>query len=68
MSFWDFLNFGKVDEEKIAEAIAAGKTPTIGSSEELEIYLKVKIKDEEFSKIIAEILQEGKWKERGQPL
>ena len=56
MSFWDFLNFDKVDEEKIANAVAAGKAPTIGSSEELEIYLKCKKNDEEFSKIFVQIL------------
>ncbi len=55
MGFWNFLNFNKANEEKIAKAIAVGKTPTIGSSEELKIYLKYKIKDEEFSKIIVQI-------------
>jgi hypothetical protein len=56
MSFWDFTNPNKVNEEKIANAVAAGEIPTIESSEELEIYLKYKIKDAEFAKIFTQIL------------
>jgi len=56
MSFWDLINLNKVDEEKIASAIAAGKTPTVSSSKELEIFLKYKIGDAEFAKIFTQIL------------
>ena len=56
MGFWDFLNLNRVNEEKIANAVAAGEIPTIKSSEELEIYLAYKIKDAEFAKILTRIL------------
>jgi len=56
MGFWDFLNFNRVNEEKIANAVAAGKIPTIESSEELEVYLAYKIKNAEFAKIFTRIL------------
>jgi hypothetical protein len=52
----DFLNPNKVNEEKIANAVADGEIPKIESSEELEIYLKYKIKDAEFAGIFTRIL------------
>ena len=56
MSFWDLIDFNKINEEQIADAVTAGRIPLIKSSKELEIYLKYKIKDAEFAKIFTEIL------------
>lgn len=57
MSFWDLFNFNQVDEEKIANAIAAGKKPTINSLKEMEVYLKYKIGDAEFAEMFVQILE-----------
>jgi len=57
MSFWDILNFNKIGEEKISRTIANGKIPTTGSQKELELYLKYKIGDAEFAKIIMQALE-----------
>ena len=57
MSFWDLFNFNQVDEEKIANAIAAGKKPTINYLKEMEVYLKYKIGDAEFAEIFVQILE-----------
>jgi hypothetical protein len=57
MNSWDLFNFNKVNEEKIANAIAAGKKPTISSPKELEVYLKYKIGDAEFAQIFVQTLE-----------
>ena len=51
---WDLFNFNS--EKKIADAVTAGRIPSIGSDKELEVYLRCKLKDEEFAKLFAKIM------------
>ena len=51
---WNLFNFN--NEKTIADAVAAGKIPSINSHEELEVYLRYKLKDEEFAKLFTKIM------------
>ena len=56
MSLWDLFNLNKSNEKRIAAAVVAGEIPSIGSNEELEIYLRYKLEDAEFAKIFTQVL------------
>ena len=53
----DRLNVPKVDEGKFAQSMATGQPPRIASAEELRLYLKHSIGDEEFASLLIQILQ-----------
>lgn len=59
MSFWDWISFNKLNEEKITKAAAEGKPISLSSSEQIELYLKYRIKDAEFAKIFFQIFEKS---------
>ncbi len=51
------LGTPKPDEEKLVRGMATGQLPDISSVEELRLYLKHSIRDEEFASLLVEIFQ-----------
>ena len=56
---WEFFSRERIIEEKFFESLASGKPPVIKSPQELELYIKYRVQDEEAAVIISEALGRG---------